>query len=60
MILEIVIAIMIGWLALAFVFGKLWGLNAVWFAYPCAELIVCCIYVPICIKEVKTKFNRGN
>lgn len=45
---------------LAFVFGKLWGLNAVWFAYPCAELIVCCIYVPICIKEVKTKFNRGN
>lgn len=42
---------------LAFIFGRLWGLNGVWIAYPVAEIIVVLIYVPICYKTFKEAFN---
>lgn len=33
------------------------GLNYVWFAYPIAEIIILCIFIPIAIKTYKTQFN---
>lgn len=42
---------------LAFIFGKFWGLNAVWVAYPVAEIMVVLIYAPICYKTFKYSFE---
>lgn len=42
---------------LAYIFGKLWGLNAVWVAYPVAEIMVVLIYAPICYKTFKYSFE---
>lgn len=41
----------------AYIFGKIWGTNGVWAAYPVAELFVVLIYVPICYKTFKKAFN---
>ncbi|NLC97421.1 MAG: MATE family efflux transporter [Erysipelotrichaceae bacterium] len=41
----------------ALLLAQLFGLNAVWFAYPIAEILVVVIYAPICIKAIKTKFD---
>ncbi len=41
----------------AFIFGKLWGVNAVWFSYPFAEICVFIIFLPLCIKTVKKAFG---
>lgn len=43
---------------LAYIFGKLWGLDAVWVSYPIAELMVVLIYAPICYKTFKYSFER--
>ena len=42
----------------AFLFGKIWGLDGIWFAYPFAELSVLLLFLPKCIKIVKEGFNR--
>ena len=42
---------------LAIIFGKLWGLNALWFAYPCAEGLVVIIFLPIALRKIKKAFN---
>lgn len=41
---------------MAYLFGKLWGLDAVWWSYPCAELLVMIIFAPMAIKTVKNRF----
>ncbi len=44
----------------AFIFGKLWGMNAVWYAYLVAEGLTTLIFIPRCIKSVNTSFaNLG-
>ena len=42
---------------LAIILGKLWGLNALWFAYPCAEGLVVLIFLPIALRKIKKAFN---
>lgn len=42
---------------LAIIFGKLWGLHALWFAYPCAEGLVVMIFMPIALRKIKKAFN---
>lgn len=42
---------------LAFVFGKIWGLNGIWFAYPSAEVLVCIIFIPLCLSTIHKAFH---
>ena len=42
---------------LAIILGKLWGLNALWFAYPCAEGLVVIIFLPMALRKIKKAFN---
>ena len=42
---------------MAFLFGKLAGLNAVWWSYPCAELLVMILFAPQAIQTVKRQFK---
>lgn len=41
---------------LAYCFAKVKGLNAVWFAYPCAEFMVMIIFVPQALKIIRKSF----
>ena len=41
----------------AFILGRLWGLDAIWAAYPVSELLVFVIFLPKCIKTVKEAFQ---
>ena len=41
----------------AFLFGKLWGINAVWFAYPFAETLTFIVFLPIAIITIKKAFK---
>lgn len=47
-------------LPLAYILGKLFGLNGVWFCYPVAELVVVLIFTPIALKVSKEEFIRKN
>ena len=42
----------------AFVFGKIFGLNGVWYCYPFAELICILIFTPIGFKVIREEFIR--
>lgn len=42
----------------AFVFGKIFGLNGVWYCYPFAELICILIFTPIGFKVIRDEFAR--
>lgn len=42
---------------LAFVLGRLFGLNELWFAYPISEILVVLIFTPICISRVNKAFK---
>ncbi|PYG89851.1 putative MATE family efflux protein [Ruminiclostridium sufflavum DSM 19573] len=42
----------------AFIFGKLFKLNGVWFCYPVAEIVCALIFIPIAFKVIKDEFNR--
>lgn len=42
---------------MAFIFGKVFGLEAVWWAYPCAEGLVMIIFIPQAIHTVKQQFQ---
>ncbi len=44
----------------AFLFGKLFGLNGVWYCYPFAELCCVLIFIPIGFKVIKEEFERKN
>lgn len=44
---------------MAFIFGKIWGLNAVWWAYPAAEGLVMVLFAPSAIKLIKNKFSHA-
>lgn len=41
---------------LAWLLGSLGGLQAVWFAYPAAEVLVTLIFIPLAFKTVKRAF----
>jgi len=42
----------------AMIFGKLFGLNGVWFSYPVAEIVCVLIFTPIGLKVIKDEFIR--
>jgi len=42
----------------AFIFGRLFGLNGVWYCYPVAEIICFLIFTPIGFKVIKDEFIR--
>lgn len=42
----------------ALIFGKLFGLNGVWYSYPFAELVCALIFTPIGFKILKDEFLR--
>lgn len=42
----------------AYIFGKLFGLNGVWYCYPVAEIICFTIFTPIGFKVIKDEFIR--
>ncbi len=42
----------------AFLLGKIFGLNGVWYCYPFAELICVLIFTPIGFKVIKEEFIR--
>ena len=45
----------------AYLFGKFFGLNGVWYCYPFAELICVLIFTPIAFKVIREEFiNKGN
>ncbi len=44
----------------AFIFGKAFGLNGVWYSYPFAELICVLIFTPLGFKIIKAEFNKKN
>ncbi len=44
----------------AFIFGKIFGLNGVWFCYPVAEIVCFLIFTPIGFKAIKSEFIRKN
>lgn len=46
-------------LPLAYLLSHFFGLTGVWMAYPITEAVICMVFVPICIKNVKMKFNRA-
>lgn len=46
-------------LPLAYLLSHFFGLTGVWMAYPITEAVICMVFVPICIKNVKMKFNRS-
>lgn len=46
-------------LPLAYLLSRFFGLVGVWMAYPITEAVICMVFVPICIKNVKMKFNRA-
>jgi len=41
----------------AYLLGKYFGLDGVWYAYPLAEALVVIIFLPLCIRKVKQAFN---
>ncbi|MEG1964055.1 MAG: MATE family efflux transporter [Clostridia bacterium] len=42
----------------AYIFGKFWGLNAIWFCYPVAELICIAIFIPVAIFTINKIFKK--
>lgn len=42
----------------AYFFGKWWGLNAVWAAFPICEFITLLIMIPVAVRLVKKLFHR--
>lgn len=42
----------------AFLLGKIFGLNGVWYCYPFAELVCVLIFTPIGFKVIKEEFIR--
>lgn len=42
----------------AFIFGRLFGLDAVWFCYPVAEVVCFLIFTPIGLRVIKNEFIR--
>lgn len=50
---QLVLILPIGWL-----FGKLWGLDGVWFAYPTAEYICLLVFLPIAVSVVRKEFHK--
>ena len=50
---QLVLILPIGWL-----FGKLWGLDGVWFAYPTAESICLLVFLPIAVSVVRKEFHK--
>lgn len=42
----------------AFLFGKIFGLNGVWYCYPFAELFCVLIFTPIGFKVIREEFIR--
>ncbi|MHB8064766.1 MAG: MATE family efflux transporter, partial [Ruminiclostridium sp.] len=44
----------------AIIFGKLFGINGVWYSYPVAEIVCVLIFTPIGFKIMKDEFIRKN
>jgi len=44
----------------AFIFGRLFGLQGVWYSYPVAEIVCALIFTPIGFKIIKNEFIRKN
>ena len=44
---------------LAYIFGKLMGVNAIWFTYPIVEVITAIIFFPIGLKISKKAFENA-
>lgn len=42
----------------AIIFGKLWGLNYLWYCYPFAEVITVLIFLPLLFVLVKRAFKK--
>jgi putative MATE family efflux protein len=45
-------------LPVAWLLGRLWGLDAVWFAYPIAEYTCLAVFLPVGVCVIKKEFSK--